>query len=209
MTHAPLPRGPMGPTRLELDKPVIAAIAGSGSRGRFRDRSVVRSARDGRIGLLRRLLPALGRAAHRRRHRALAAHRRHGRAMELILTGRKLTAEEALRIGLANTWCQTVNRGSRRGDGARDRALSAGLHARRPALGLQAAGAHRCATRCATSGRTAFRRSPPRARPAPRASPRARAVTAISAISERYRNTVPPSTMIVWPVTKRLASDAR
>ena len=30
-----------------------------------------------------------------------------------------------------------------------------------------------------------------------------------SPISERYRNTVPPSTMMVWPVTKRLASDAR
>jgi enoyl-CoA hydratase len=63
-----------------------------------------------------------------------------GRAMEIILTGRKVPAEEALRIGA----CEHVvpdgeSRALRRGHGARDRPLSAGLRARRPALGLHAA----------------------------------------------------------------------
>jgi enoyl-CoA hydratase len=58
LDDAPLPRGPMGPTRLELDKPVIAAVAGpavaggsslpSGATcGSWRSRPISASTRDG------------------------------------------------------------------------------------------------------------------------------------------------------------------
>ena len=57
-----IPRGPLGPTRLELDKPVIAAVAGPSGGGRHGARAVVRFPRDAGGRLLRRLLPALGRA---------------------------------------------------------------------------------------------------------------------------------------------------
>ena len=49
-----------------------------GGGGRDGARALVRHARDGRGRLLRRVLPPLGRTARRRRHRAVAAHRRHG-----------------------------------------------------------------------------------------------------------------------------------
>jgi len=66
-----IPRGPLGPSRLELDKPVIAAIegpavAGGMELGLWCDFRVMAEG----------LLPALGRAANRRRNRALATNRR-------------------------------------------------------------------------------------------------------------------------------------
>ena len=75
------PFGPMGPTRMELGKPVIAAVAGTRGRRRTRTRAVVRpsSRRAGRR--VRSLLPALGRAADRRGHGTAAqADRREPRA---------------------------------------------------------------------------------------------------------------------------------
>ena len=77
-SDSPVPRGPMGPT------PAAAVEAGdrrdrrAGGRGRHGARAVVRPARDGEERLHGRLLPPLGRAADRRRHRAAAAHRRAG-----------------------------------------------------------------------------------------------------------------------------------
>jgi enoyl-CoA hydratase/carnithine racemase len=84
-----VPRGPMGPTRLRLGKPVIAAIEGPAVAGGLE------------LALWAdcRVMP-LGRAAFRRRHCAASALGRRGRALELIMTGRKVDAEECLRIGL-------------------------------------------------------------------------------------------------------------
>src|SRR2546430_5422768 len=59
-----IPRGPLGPTRLELDKPVIAAVAGPAGRRRVSAGAVVRGGRVGEIGRLRGVLPALGGPAH-------------------------------------------------------------------------------------------------------------------------------------------------
>src|SRR5947199_4596819 len=66
----PAPRGPMGPTRLQLSKPVIAAVAGPAVAGGMElalwcDLRVMEES-----ALHGRLLPALGRSADRRRHRS-------------------------------------------------------------------------------------------------------------------------------------------
>jgi enoyl-CoA hydratase/carnithine racemase len=59
-----IPRGPLGPSRLELDKPVIAAIEGSGRCWRNGTRSVVRFPGDGQGILFWRLLPPVGSAVN-------------------------------------------------------------------------------------------------------------------------------------------------
>ena len=96
---APLPRGPMGPTRLELDKPVIAAVAGPAVAGGFEValwcdlRVMERSAYFG-VYCRRWGVPLIDGGTVR-----LPRLVGMGRAMEIILTGRKVPAEEALRIG--------------------------------------------------------------------------------------------------------------
>ncbi len=94
--------GPMGPTRLKLGKPVIAAIEGPAVAGgmelalwcdlRIAARSAVLGVFNRRFGVP---LVDLGTI---RLPRIVG----HGRALELILTGRPVGAEEALRIGLVN-----------------------------------------------------------------------------------------------------------
>ncbi len=94
--------GPMGPTRLKLGKPVIAAIEGPAVAGgmelalwcdlRIAARSAVFGLYNRRFGVP---LVDLGTI---RLPRIVG----HGRALELILTGRAVGAEEALRIGLVN-----------------------------------------------------------------------------------------------------------
>ena len=94
--------GPMGPTRLELAKPVIAAVDGFAVAGGLElaiwcDLRVVSA--DAVFGVFcRRFGVPLVDGGTVRLPRLVG----HGRAMELILTGREVDAQEALSIGLAN-----------------------------------------------------------------------------------------------------------
>jgi enoyl-CoA hydratase len=95
----PLPRGPMGPTRLELDKPVIAAIAGPAVAGGLEvalwcDVRVMEASAYFGVYCRRWGVPLIDGGTVR-----LPRLVGMGRAMEIILTGRKVPAEEALRIG--------------------------------------------------------------------------------------------------------------
>lgn len=94
------PRGPLGPTRLELSKPVIAAVEGPAVAGGMElapwcDIRVL--AADGYFGVYCRRwgIPLLDGGTVR-----LSRLVGQGRAMEIILTGRKVPADEALRIGM-------------------------------------------------------------------------------------------------------------
>ena len=94
--------GPMGPTRLTLSKPVIAAVEGYAVAGGIElalwcDLRV--AAEDAVFGVFcRRFGVPLCDLGTVRLPRIVG----HGRAMDLILTGRAVAAPEALQIGLAN-----------------------------------------------------------------------------------------------------------
>ncbi len=93
-------RGPMGPTRMRLSKPVIAAIAGPAVAGGMEmalwcDMRVMEE--DAYFGVYcRRWGVPLIDGGTVRLPRLVGM----GRAMDIILTGRKVPADEALRIGL-------------------------------------------------------------------------------------------------------------
>ncbi|BBG03428.1 MULTISPECIES: crotonase/enoyl-CoA hydratase family protein [Pseudonocardia] len=94
------PRGPLGPTRLELSKPVIAAVEGPAVAGGMElaiwcDMRVM--ADDAYFGVYCRRwgIPLLDGGSVR-----LPRLVGQGRAMEIILTGRQVPADEAYRIGL-------------------------------------------------------------------------------------------------------------
>lgn len=92
--------GPMGPTRMALDKPVIAAIEGYAVAGGLELAlwcDIRIAARDAVLGVFNRRfgVPLIDGGTVR-----LPRMIGHGRAMELVLTGRPVDAEEALRIGL-------------------------------------------------------------------------------------------------------------
>ncbi len=94
-----LPRGPLGPTRLELDKPVIAAVAGPAVAGGFElalwcDVRVMEQSAYFGVYCRRWGVPLIDGGTVR-----LPRIVGTGRALEIILTGRKVPAEEALRIG--------------------------------------------------------------------------------------------------------------
>jgi len=97
---APLPRGPMGPSRMELDKPVIGAVAGAAVAGGMElalwcDLRIMEE--DAYFGVYcRRWGVPLVDGGTVRLPRIVGM----GRAMDIILTGRKIDAEEAYRIGL-------------------------------------------------------------------------------------------------------------
>ncbi len=92
----------MGPTRLKLSKPVIAAIEGPAVAGglelalwcdlRVAGRSAVFGVFNRRFGV-----PLIDLGTIR-----LPRIVGHGRAMDLVLTGRPVQADEALAIGLVN-----------------------------------------------------------------------------------------------------------
>jgi enoyl-CoA hydratase len=99
-TRKSFPRGPMGPTRLELDKPVIAAIAGPAVAGGFEialwcDLRVMEESAYFGVYCRRWGVPLIDGGTVR-----LPRIVGRGRALDLILTGRKVEAEEALRINL-------------------------------------------------------------------------------------------------------------
>jgi len=95
-----IPRGPLGPSRLELDKPVIAAIEGPAVAGGMElalwcDFRVM--AAESYLGVYCRRwgVPLIDGGTVR-----LPRIVGQGRALEIILTGRKVPAEECLSIGL-------------------------------------------------------------------------------------------------------------
>ena len=100
LAEGDLPPGPMGPSRLELDKPVIAAVAGPAVAGgmelalwcdfRVMEESAYLGVYNRRWGI-----PLIDGGTVR-----LPRIVGQGRAMEIILTGRKVTAAECERIGL-------------------------------------------------------------------------------------------------------------
>lgn len=94
--------GPMGPTRMRLSKPVIAAIEGYAVAGGLElalwcDLRV--AARDARLGFFNRRwgVPLID-GGTARLPRLIGS----GRAMDLVLTGREVGAAEAEQIGLVN-----------------------------------------------------------------------------------------------------------
>jgi enoyl-CoA hydratase len=94
--------GPMGPTRMVLSKPVIAAIEGYAVAGGLElalwcDLRV--AARDATLGVFNRRfgVPLIDMGTVR-----LPRIVGHGRALDLILTGRAVPAEEALAMGLVD-----------------------------------------------------------------------------------------------------------
>jgi len=105
------PRGPMGPSRLALGKPVIAAVAGAAVAGGMElalwcDMRVMEE--DAFFGVYcRRWGVPLVDGGTVRLPRIVGM----GRAMDLILTGRKVDAAEAHRIGLCE---RVVPRGKAR-----------------------------------------------------------------------------------------------
>jgi enoyl-CoA hydratase len=95
----PIPRGPLGPTRLELDKPVIAAVAGPAVAGGFElalwcDVRVMEQSAYFGVYCRRWGVPLID-GGTVRLPRIVGV----GRALEIILTGRKVPSDEALRIG--------------------------------------------------------------------------------------------------------------
>jgi enoyl-CoA hydratase len=99
LDDGPLPRGPMGVTRLELQKPVIAAVAGAAVAGGFEvalwcDVRVMEASAYFGVYCRRWGVPLVD-GGTVRLPRLVGV----GRALEIIMTGRKVPAEEAYRIG--------------------------------------------------------------------------------------------------------------
>jgi len=98
-SQAPVPRGPMGPSRLMLSKPVIAAIAGPAVAGGFElalwcDLRVMEESAYFGVYCRRWGIPLIDGGTVR-----LPRLVGQGRALDIILTGRKVPADEAMRIG--------------------------------------------------------------------------------------------------------------
>jgi enoyl-CoA hydratase len=97
----PPPRGPMGPTRLQLSKPMIAAVAGPAVAGGMElalwcDIRVMEESAYMGVFCRRWGVPLIDGGTVR-----LPRIVGRGRALDIILTGRKVEADECYRIGLA------------------------------------------------------------------------------------------------------------
>src|SRR6187399_533267 len=95
-----IPRGPLGPSRLELDKPVIAAVAGPAVAGGMElalwcDLRVMEESAYMGVYCRRWGVPLIDGGTVR-----LPRIVGRGTALDLILTGRKVTARECHRVGL-------------------------------------------------------------------------------------------------------------
>jgi len=95
-------RGPMGPTRLRMSKPVVAAVEGHAVAGGLElalwcDLRVASETAVFGVYCRRWGVPLIDGGTVR-----LARTVGQGVAMDLVLTGRSLDAREALRVGLAN-----------------------------------------------------------------------------------------------------------
>src|SRR4029077_3565154 len=102
-TTGVIPRGPMGPSRIALSKPVIAAVEGAAVAGGMElalwcDMRVM--AEDSFFGVYCRRwgIPLID-GGTVRLPRLVGA----GRAMDIILTGRKVPADDALGVGLCDS----------------------------------------------------------------------------------------------------------
>lgn len=103
--HGPIPDAPMGPTRMQLRKPLIAAVSGHAVAGglelalfcdlRVADADAVFGVFCRRVGV-----PLIDGGTVR-----LPQIIGLGRALDLILTGRPVRADEALAMGLINRIC--------------------------------------------------------------------------------------------------------
>jgi enoyl-CoA hydratase len=101
-SESPGPLGPMGPTRLRLSKPVIAAVSGAAVAGGLElacwcDMRVVECSAYFGVYCRRFGVPLIDGGTVR-----LPRLIGHSRAMDMILTGRRVDAQEALSMGLAN-----------------------------------------------------------------------------------------------------------
>jgi enoyl-CoA hydratase len=96
----PVPRGPMGPSRLQLSKPVIAAVAGPAVAGGMElalwcDIRVMEQSAYMGVYCRRWGVPLIDGGTVR-----LPRIVGRGRALDIILTGRKVSAQECFSIGL-------------------------------------------------------------------------------------------------------------
>ena len=143
--------GPMGPSRMQLSKPVIAAVEGHAVAGGLElaiwcDLRVAAASAVFGVFCRRFGVPLIDGGTVR-----LPRLIGQARAMDMILTGRSVGAEEALAWGLASRIVPDGQAlGSGRGARARSRPPAADVHAERPALGAWAVGSGR--------GRSAGRR---------------------------------------------------
>ena len=97
---APMPRGPMGPSRMEFDKPVIAAVEGPAVAGGMElallaDCRVMGESAYMGVYCRRWGIPLIDGGTVR-----LPRLVGQGKALEITMTGRKVPAEECYRIGL-------------------------------------------------------------------------------------------------------------
>ena len=158
--------GPMGPSRLELTQAGDRRRRGLRRRRRPRARRLVRPARRRDDGDVRRLLPPLRRAAHRRRHGAPAApHRREPgdgpdphRPRRRRRRGARARSRQPRRRRRRGA---SLRRSSSRARSPRFRSSACATTGSARAASTAR---RRCATRSRRSSRSAARRSP-RARP--------------------------------------------